>query len=96
MSVQIKPKQDRVLIKELELKEQKAGNIIIPDAGKEKCILGTVVAVGPGIHLPTGQFLPNTTQVGTVVGLPKFGPISVSYEGQNYIIARESEILFEI
>ena len=93
----IKPKQDRILIKELDSGEQQVGNIFIPDAGKEKCIIGEIIATGPGIFTPFGTFIDNDPDlVGKKVGLPKFGPIQVSYQGENFLIAKESEILFEI
>ena len=58
---------------------------------------GEVIAVGPGVFTALGSFIENDPDlVGKKIGLPKFGPIQVSYQGENYLVAKESEILFEI
>ena len=44
----VKPLNDRVLVKRIESEERSAGGIIIPDTAKEKPQRGTVVAVGQG------------------------------------------------
>ena len=44
----IKPLEDRVVVKPLEAEERKQGGIIIPDTAKEKPMQGEIVAIGPG------------------------------------------------
>ena len=44
----IRPLQDRVILKRVKEEEKTKGGIIIPDTAKEKPIEGEVVAVGNG------------------------------------------------
>ncbi|MHC4988966.1 MAG: co-chaperone GroES, partial [Planctomycetota bacterium] len=46
--MKLKPMEDRVVVKPQEAEEKTAGGIVLPDSAKEKPLMGTVVAVGPG------------------------------------------------
>ena len=69
------------------------GNIIVPDAGKEKPEMGTVLAVGPGRVSTDGTLIPNKLEVGQTVIVPKFGAQVVVVENETYIIASENDVL---
>lgn len=93
MSKTLTPSNDRVLIKQIDEGEQTYGSIVIPDMGKEKPEMGEVIAVGPGRTSEFGQFIPVNHKVGDIVLLPKIGTLKMDYEGQEYLIAQDKEIL---
>lgn len=93
MSKQLLPQNDRVLIKPIQAGEEMYGNIIIPDMGKEKPEMGEVIAVGPGRQSEFGQFIKVNVKVGDVVLIPKIGSLRIDFEGEEYFITPDREIL---
>jgi len=89
----LQPQNDRVLIKPIESGEEMYGNIIIPDMGKEKPEMGEVIAVGPGRQSEFGQFIRVNASVGDIVLIPKIGSLRIDFEGQEYFITPDREIL---
>ena len=84
----IKPLADRVIIEPAAAEEKTAGGIIIPDTAKEKPQKGTVVAVGPGT-----KDNPVTVRTGDTVLYGKYSGTEISYEDNDYLIMRESDIV---
>ena len=84
----MKPINDRVVVKPFPAEEKTTGGIIIPDTAKEKPQKGEIVAVGPG---KDGNAM--TVKVGDVVLYGKYGGQELSYEGADYLIMREDDIL---
>ena len=84
----ITPLHDRVIVKPAAAEEKTAGGIIIPDTVKEKPQRGTVLAAGPG-----KKDEPVTVKTGDTVLYGKFADTEISFEGQDYLIMRESDIL---
>ena len=93
MANELKPTNDRILLKPIDEGEQTYGSIVIPDMGKEKPEIGTVLAVGPGRISTDGTLIPNRLEVGVTVMVPKFGAQVVVVENETYIIAGESDVL---
>jgi chaperonin GroES len=93
MAVKVKPLGDRVLIRPLEEKEVKQGDIIIPDTAKEKPQEGTVVAVGTGKLDDTGKKIEFNVKVGDKVLISKYGGTEIKIDGENHLIMREDDIL---
>ncbi len=89
----IRPTDDRVLIKALEAEDKTAGGILLPDAAKEKPQRGKVVAVGPGKLLDSGERAPLTVKVGMTVIYGKYAGTEVKLEAEEHTIMRENEIL---
>lgn len=89
----LQPQNDRVLIKPVESGEEMYGNIIIPDMGKEKPEMGEVIAVGPGRQSEFGHFIRVNAKVGDFVLVPKIGSLRIDFEGQEYFITPDREIL---
>ena len=89
----ITPLGDKIIILPREEGEQMYGNIIVPDAGKEKPEIGTVLAVGPGRISTDGTLIPNRIEVGQTIMVPKFGAQVVTVENETYIVAGESDVL---
>ena len=86
--LKIKPLSDRVIVKPAEAEEKTKGGIIIPDTAKEKPQKGTVVAAGPG-----KKDEPVTVAVGDTVLYGKYSGTEINFEGEDYLIMRESDIL---
>ena len=93
MECPIIPLSDKIVILPQDEEEQMYGNIIVPDAGKEKPEIGTVLAVGPGRISTNGTLIPNKLEVGVTVMVPKFGAQKVEIENEIYIMAGESDVL---
>ena len=96
MSKALTPFNDRVIIKPIEEDEQMYGNIVIPDLGKERPEMGEVIAVGPGRQTEFGQFIRVDAKIGDIVLIPKIGSIRIDFEGEEYFITADKEILASI
>ena len=87
---------DAVIVKPFESEETTYGNIIVPDLGKEKNEFGEVVAVGPGKPTITGEFISTTVKVGDKVVLPTMGFTKLPYDGEEYYVGPENQILAKV
>lgn len=85
--VNIKPLADRVLVQPAPAEEKTSGGIIIPDTAKEKPQKGKVIAVGAGT-----KDNPITVKVGDNVLYGKYAGTELSFDGEDYLIMRESDI----
>lgn len=83
----IKPLDDRVVIKQKDLAEKKVGGIIIPDTAKEKPMIGEVIAVG------TDEDLKENVKIGDKILYAKYGGTEVEIESEKYLIVSRSDIL---
>ena len=91
--MKIKPLHNHVVIRQQDETETMYGNIIVPDAGKEKPLMGEVIAVGPGLINFHGNLIPNTIVIGTTVVFPAFGGQRITVEGEEYIVMKEQDLL---
>jgi len=89
----IRPLNDRILVKRLEQEEKTAGGIIIPDSAKEKPAEGEIIAVGPGKMNKAGERVAPDVKPGNRVLFSKYGGTDVKFDGQDYLIMREDDIL---
>ena len=91
--MKFKPLHDRVLIEVLDSSEKTAGGIIIPDTAQEKPQQGTVVAVGPGKSSDAGSEIAMNLKKGDKILYGKYSGTEFAFEGTEYLIMRESDIL---
>ena len=84
------------IVKPIEADESQYGNIIVPDMGNEKNQMGEVVAVGPGKPTITGEFIKTILSVGDTVVLPTQGFTKLPYEGDEYWVGPENQVLAKI
>ena len=89
----IRPLNDRILVKRMASEEMSAGGIIIPDSAKEKPAEGEIVAVGPGKLNDNGERVAMDVKVGDAVLFSKYGGTDVKLDGMDYLIMREDDIL---
>lgn len=88
----IKPLQDRVVVKRIEEPQKTKGGIIIPDTAKEKPSEGEVVAVGNGRVTNDGKNIPMELKVGDKVLFSKYGGHELKIDGEEYIIMGQDDI----
>jgi chaperonin GroES len=91
--MKVKPLGDRVLVKPIEEKEVKRGNIIIPDTAKEKPQQGEVIAVGKGKVTDDGKVIPMEVKVGDKVLYGKYSGTEIKIDGVEYLILHQDDIL---
>jgi len=91
--MQVKPLNDRVLLKRMEAEEEVRGGIIIPDTAKEKPQEAEVVAVGDGKLDEDGKRLPMTVKAGDRVLIGKYSGTDIKINDEEHTIVREDEIL---
>jgi chaperonin GroES len=89
----LKPLGDRVVIRVLEQEEKTASGIFLPDTAKEKPSQGEVVAVGPGKVQDNGSRVALDVKVGDKIIFSKYAGTEVKYEGTEYLIVSERDIL---
>ncbi|MGI9198204.1 MAG: co-chaperone GroES [Candidatus Nanopelagicaceae bacterium] len=92
MGVNIKPLEDRIVVKPSTAEQTTASGLVIPDTAKEKPQEGTVVAVGPG-RFDDGVRVPMDVKVGDVVLYSKYGGTEVKYNNDEFLVLSARDIL---
>jgi len=94
VSVNIKPLEDRILVKALDAEQTTASGLVIPDTAKEKPQEGEVLAVGPGRFNDDGdERIPLDISIGDKVIYSKYGGTEVKYSGEEYLILSARDVL---
>ena len=88
----VKPLNDRVLVKRTESEEKSAGGIFIPDTAKEKQQEGVVIAVGPGQLNDKGERQALQLKVGDRVLFGKYSGNDVTVNAEEHVLLREDEV----
>lgn len=88
----IKPLSDRVVVKMLESEETTKSGIVLPGSAKEKPQEAEVVAIGPGAVVD-GKTVPMEVKVGDKVLMSKYAGTQVKYNGTEYTILKQGDIL---
>jgi chaperonin GroES len=89
----IKPLGDRVVIELVEQEETTASGIVLPDSAQEKPQEGKVVAIGSGRVTDSGEKVALEVKEGDHIIFSKFAGTEVKYQGTEYLILRENDIL---
>lgn len=89
----LKPLGDRVVLKVQKEEEQSIGGIVIASNAREKPTTGEVIAVGNGRILDNGQRVEPEVKVGQSVVFDKYAGSEVKYEGEEYLVIRENDII---
>ncbi|MGI9251517.1 MAG: co-chaperone GroES [Pseudohongiellaceae bacterium] len=88
----IRPLQDRVVVRRTEEETTTSGGIVLPGSAAEKPAQGEVVAVGPGRRLDDGKTQPVDVKVGDTVVFGKYSSNTVKIGDEELLILSESEI----
>ena len=91
----LKPLEDRIIVQPAEAEETTASGLVIPDTAKEKPVMGTVVAVGPGKFNEDGDArIPVDVAVGDTVIYSKYGGTEwKGRDGTEYQILSARDVL---
>ena len=89
----LRPLQDRIIVKRVEEETKTAGGLFIPETAKEKPQRGEIVAAGNGKKTEDGKVLPLDVKVGDIVLFGKYAGTEVKVNGEDYLMMREDDIL---
>ncbi len=90
--MQVRPLQDKVVVRRIEAETKSSGGIVIPDSATEKPQQGKVLAVGEGKKLDNGQVQPMDIKVGDLVVFGQYAGNSFKLDGEEVLIMSESDI----
>ncbi len=94
--INIRPLDDRVVVRPIDAEQTTAGGIVLPDSAQEKPQRGTVLAVGPGRLLDSGTRGELSVGVGDEVIYGKWGGNDIEVNGDEVKILRETDILAKV
>ena len=89
----LRPLGDRVIIELIEAEEKTSSGIVLPGSAQEKPQEGNVIAVGNGLIRENGQRTELDVKQGDRVIFSKYAGSELKYEGKEYLILRENDIL---
>ena len=90
----IKPLGNRVLIKMKECEEKTKSGIILSGSAQEKPQIAEVIEVGPGELVKEGNERSKMeVKKGDNIIISEYAGTKVKYEGQEYIIVKQDDIL---
>jgi chaperonin GroES len=95
-ALKLRPLDDRVVVEPMEAEERTAGGIVLPDTAKEKPQRGTVVSVGPGKLLDSGERGTLSVAIGDEVIYGKYSGTDIEIDGRDVKILRETDILAKV
>lgn len=91
--MQVRPLQDRLVVRRVDGEQKSKGGIIIPDSAKERPLEGEVIAVGSGKRLDDGTVVPLDVKEGDRVLFGKYSGTDIKISGVEHLILREDEVL---
>jgi chaperonin GroES len=91
--MELRPLQDRVLVRRIEPEKKTSGGIFIPDTAQEKPMEGEVIAVGPGVRDTTGKLQPLDVKSGDRVLFGKWSGTEIKLNGEDLMIMKEADIM---
>jgi chaperonin GroES len=93
-TMNLKPLDDRIVVRPNEAETQTASGLVIPDTAKEKPQQGEVLAVGPGKRSETsGDLIPVDINVGDTVLYSKYGGTEVAVNGEDLLVLNSRDVL---
>ncbi len=92
----LKPLEDRVIVKTVESQDVTASGIVLPDSAQEKPQRGKIIAVGDGKVDDSGKRIPLDVKKGDEVIYSKYGGTEVKVEGEDLLIMKVSDILAKV
>jgi chaperonin GroES len=89
----LKPLGDRIVIELIKAEEKTASGIVLPGSAQEKPQEGKIIAVGTGRVTENGERIAPEVKDGDVVIFSKYSGTEIKFEGNDYTIIRESDVL---
>jgi chaperonin GroES len=91
--INIRPLNDKILVKRVEAEEKTKGGIVLPDTAKEKPKEGVVMSVGSGKLLDSGERAKFQVKEKDRVLFSSYAGQEIKFDGQEYLIISEDEVL---
>ena len=93
----VKPLEDRIVVRPNESETTTASGLVIPDTAKEKPQQGEVLAVGPGRRSEhSGELIPVDVSVGDVVLYSKYGGTEIAVDGEDLLVLSSRDVLAKL
>jgi co-chaperonin GroES (HSP10) len=89
---EIEPNYGQVVLRPIEDQEERYGNIIVPDVGKEKPEIAEILKIEDTYNWHTGKFFTPKFSVGDIVIIPKMGVMKISLNNEELYICQENQI----
>ncbi|MBC8227738.1 MAG: co-chaperone GroES [Gammaproteobacteria bacterium] len=89
----IRPLQDRVIVRRMEEEKTSPGGIVLPDSATEKPIKGEIVAVGKGLVQENGDLRPLDLKVGDEVLFGKYSGTEIKLDGEELLVMKEDDVM---
>ncbi len=89
----VRPLQDRILVRRVEEVEKTRGGLFIPDSAKERPLEANVIAVGAGKKTDDGKLIPLDVKAGDRILFGKYSGTEIKVDGVEHVILREDEVL---
>jgi chaperonin GroES len=90
----LKPLDDRIVVRPNEAEQTTVSGLVIPDTAKEKPQQGEVLAAGPGRRSEqTGEIIPLDVKVGDTVVYRKYGGTEITVGGEDVLILSSRDVL---
>jgi len=89
----IQPVNGHIVLKQVQESEQMAGNIFLPDLGKEKSLIAEVIDVSETFNYHQGTYKSVEVKVGDLVIVPRMGSQVISVDNEDYIVCKETDII---
>jgi chaperonin GroES len=89
----IRPLQDRVIVRRMEEEKTSPGGIVLPDSATEKPIKGEVVAIGKGLVQDNGDLRPLDLKVGDQVLFGKYSGTEIKLDGEELLVMKEDDVM---
>ena len=89
----VRPLHDRILVRRMAEEEKTAGGLFIPDTAKEKPSRGEIIATGKGRINTDGKTLPLEVKAGDKVLFGKYSGTELKFNGEEYLMMREEDVL---
>lgn len=91
--IKLQPLGDRIVVQREESEERTSGGILLPDSAKDKPTRGTVISVGDGRMLNTGNRTALQVRAGDRVLFTSYAGETIEIDGEEYLLMGESEVL---
>jgi len=89
----IRPLGDKILVRRAEADNISKGGIVIPESAKEKTNKGTILAIGSGRMLDSGERQQPEAKVNDNIIFSSYAGVEIKVDGENFLLIREDDIL---
>lgn len=96
MNSVFEPISDKLICKPVEQEEISSGGILLPEVDEQKTLRAEVVEAGKGFWAAPSLFVETTCKPGDIVIYQRFAAQVMEYDGIDYHIIQERDVLTKI